>query len=230
MEIELKCFAKVNLSLDITGLQDNGFHNLDMIMTNIDLFDLVRVVSREDKTINIFCDLNIPKEKNSAYLIAEKFINKFNTNGADIYINKKIPLSGGLGGSSADAAGVVTALCKINNIDIKKTFDIVNSVGSDIWYLIKGGMQRAKGKGEILTPIEYKEFYFVLAKPENGVNTSLCFKKYDELKKIEIKNLELKNYVIKVKGNIDEIIERIVNGQIFKGYLFNVCPYIGRII
>jgi 4-diphosphocytidyl-2-C-methyl-D-erythritol kinase len=65
MVIELRCYAKVNFSLDIKGLLDNGFHNLDMIMTNIDLYDKVKVVSREDKNINLICDVCIPKEKNS---------------------------------------------------------------------------------------------------------------------------------------------------------------------
>lgn len=115
-KVRIKAPAKVNFALGITG-ESGGFHMLDSIVCTIDLFDDVTVAKRSDGMVNITMrgmgSENIPPEANNAVRAAELFAEKHSTGGADITITKRIPMGAGLGGSSADAAGVLRAMSKL---------------------------------------------------------------------------------------------------------------------
>ena len=188
MKTQIKAYAKINLSLAITG-EANGFHNLDSVVTTIDLFDTITVSKRKDDKINLIMrgigEDVLSSVNNNAYKAAMLFKETFKTKGMDIKIIKNIPLAGGLGGSSADVAGVLNALKKLFNIedDVKPLAD---KLGSDSGYLLTGGFARISGRGEIVSPIESSaEFWVLLAYSETGVNTADCFKKYDQMQSCE---------------------------------------------
>ena len=182
--MKLKAYAKINLSLAIKG-EANGYHNLDSVVTTIDLYDVITVSKRKDDKVNVVMrgigEDVIYGENNNAYKAALLFKETFKTKGMDIKILKNIPLAGGLGGSSADVAGVLNALKQLYGIsaDVKPLAD---KLGSDSGYLLSGGFARISGRGEIVQPIDSKaEFWVLLVYSETGVNTADCFKKYDQI-------------------------------------------------
>lgn len=184
MKTQIKAYAKINLSLAITG-EANGFHNLDSVVTTIDLFDTITVSKRKDDKINLIMrgigEDVLSSVNNNAYKTAMLFKETFKTKGMDIKIIKNIPLAGGLGGSSADVAGVLNALKKVFDID-EDVKPLADKLGSDSGYLLTGGFARISGRGEIVSPIESSaEFWVLLVYSETGVNTADCFKKYDQM-------------------------------------------------
>ena len=110
--IVLKAYAKLNLSLDITGKRDDGYHDLDTIMQSISLFDTVTV--KKAHGIHVEMDTDATDEKsNTAYAAAQAFCAHTNVPGVHITIQKRIPPMAGLGGASADAAAVLIGLNRL---------------------------------------------------------------------------------------------------------------------
>ena len=183
----VKARAKINLTLKITGVRD-GFHLLDSFVASLDLFDSITLKKRKDKQVTIAVrgmgGENIPPEKNTALKAGRRFAEKYSTCGADITVNKNIPMAAGLGGSSADAAGVLTGLAKLYGIrDEAGLGEIADGIGSDVKYMMKGGFCRMQGRGERLFPLEKAsaKLYFLLLCPQGGVSSGACYKKFDEL-------------------------------------------------
>ena len=188
MNVQVKAYAKLNLTLDITGAK-NGFHLIDSVVTTVDIYDLISVSKRKDRLVTIAmhglgCE-SIPYENNNTVKAAQAFIEKFNTTGADITVYKNIPMGAGMGGSSADAAGVLNALKKLYKItDEEGVIEIANSVGSDTAYMLKGGYARLTGRGEEVKPINSKlKLDFLIFLPKEGVSTAECYKRFDKLEK-----------------------------------------------
>ena len=184
MKIRNKAYAKINLSLNVYN-SENGYHNLDSVVCTIDLYDEITVSKRKDDKINLIMrgigEDVLSGTDNNAYKAAKLFKETFNTKGMDIKIVKYIPLAGGLGGSSADIAGVLNALKELYCVeeDVKPLAD---RLGSDSGYLLTGGFARIRGRGEIVEPIPSSvELWVVLSYSQAGVNTADCFRKYDEM-------------------------------------------------
>lgn len=174
--------AKINLSLDITGKREDGYHLIDTVMQSVTLND--RLTVKKAKEITVICsDGSLSGEENIAYKAARLFFEKTGiTGGAHIYIKKTIPAAAGLGGGSADAAAVLLALDKIysTNLSYEVFCELALQLGADVPFFIKGGTQRAEGIGEILT--EMKPFtagYFVLAKADSKPSTGEMYRLLD---------------------------------------------------
>lgn len=152
-------FSKINLSLNV-GEKHGEFHPIDSVVVSVDCHDVVRVAPRKDALVKVFGCKGIAQQNNIAYKAACKFSEIFGTNGCNVRIKKRIPLAAGMGGSSADAAAVVRCLCKIYNVDIKseKVHELCASLGSDVNFLLHGGLARMTGKGDDLQ-------FFRLEKP-----------------------------------------------------------------
>lgn len=186
--ISLKCPAKINLSLDVVGKREDGYHLLRMIMQTVSLFDEITVTKGQDD-IRVYCEnVNVPSnESNIAYKAAKVMIDTYRLGGGvDIVINKNIPVAAGLAGGSTDAAGVIKAMDKLYSLNLgtKEMMDIGLRLGADVPYCISGGTALAEGIGERLTPIEpIKETWCLLAKPPVGVSTVEVYKslKLDEV-------------------------------------------------
>lgn len=156
-----KAYAKVNLTLDILGVKD-GYHQLDSLVIALDLYDLITVKKRKDGKIRVFSrgegSESIPEEKNNAFKAAVAFQSEFSCGGAEISVFKNIPVGAGLGGSSADAAGVLRAMKKLFCIvpspeNERKILAIADGTGSDVRAMYTGGTCRMRGRGETVTDV-----------------------------------------------------------------------------
>lgn len=182
--VRVKSFAKLNLTLYVTGVKD-GFHMLDSLVCSVDLYDLITVKKRKDKLISVTmrgCGSEcIAYEDNNAVKAAELFVNAYDTNGADITVYKNIPMGLGLGGSSADPAGVLNGLKKLYSINDEEGINMLaDATGSDTKYMLKGGYALLNGRGDKVSYIESKlKLNFLLLAPRRGVSTAQCFKSFD---------------------------------------------------
>lgn len=183
---KVQAYAKLNLTLDILGVRD-GYHLLDSFVCTVDLKDTVYLKRRKDKLINVYMvgkgSESIPPERNNAVKAGEAFVCKFGTFGADIRILKNIPIGAGLGGSSADIAGVLKGMARLYGVDdFSALKEIADSLGSDSGYLLTGGYARISGRGEIVEPIKSdKKMSFLLLQPKTPVSTAECFSCFDRI-------------------------------------------------
>lgn len=184
--VKIKAYAKLNLTLQITGVKD-GYHLLDSLVCSLDIFDYIVLKKRKDGlssvTMHGMDSESIPPEKNNALKAAEAFSARFQTTGADITVYKNIPIGAGLGGSSADISGVLNGMAKLYSIqDDDALGELADSLGSDTRYMLKGGFARMQGRGEKVTALtKMPTLYFLLLCPNDGVSAGACYKKYDEL-------------------------------------------------
>ncbi|MBE6607049.1 MAG: 4-(cytidine 5'-diphospho)-2-C-methyl-D-erythritol kinase [Ruminococcaceae bacterium] len=212
------CPAKINLFLEITGRREDGYHTLDTLMHTVSLADTLTIdITRGEENIKLAANGSTPiptDERNIAYRAAQKYISSFEIKGYDVsvIIDKKIPVSAGLGGGSTDGAGVLRALESVFNVGDKETLDkIALSIGADVPFCMYGGCMRAKGIGEILSPVSEipKDMFIVIAKGELGVNTAKAYSDIDKLP----------DYT---KKSADEMVKRIENkDKSFTDLLFN---------
>lgn len=184
----VNAYAKINLTLDITGAE-NGFHTLDSLVVSVSLYDRIVAKKRRDGLVSVrmhgMGGESIPPEENNAQRAGDAFVSRFKTNGADIAVYKNIPVGAGLGGSSADAAGVLNALAKLYGIkDGAALKELADGLGSDTGYMLTGGFARLRGRGELVQPLgEFPETYFLLICPKSGVSSAECYAVYDGLEK-----------------------------------------------
>ncbi|AKN33279.1 4-diphosphocytidyl-2C-methyl-D-erythritol kinase [Clostridium carboxidivorans P7] len=180
----IKAYAKVNLSLDVVGKREDGYHILEMIMQTIDLYDLINI-KKTNKGINISCNKQyVPTdERNLAYKAAELFMKTYNIcEGVDIYIKKYIPVAAGLAGGSTDAAAVLRAMRNMYRPDIsdEKIMKLGLNIGADVPYCVVGGTALCEGIGEKVTKLNsFKNHILVVVKPAFGVSTKEVYKSLD---------------------------------------------------
>lgn len=180
----VKAYGKINISLDVVGKREDGYHLLKMIMQNVDLYDSLSF-QKCNKGINISCNKPyIPTdEKNLVYKATQLFMDTYDIHeGINIYLKKNIPVAAGMAGGSADAAAVFKALTKIFNIDVDddELMKLGVRIGADVPYCIIGGTALCEGIGEIITPLTpFKNQILVLVKPNFGVSTKEVFKNLD---------------------------------------------------
>lgn len=180
----IKAYAKVNLSLDVVGKREDGYHTLEMIMQTIDLYDLINI-KKTDKGINISCNKQyVPTdERNLAYKAADLFMKTYDIcEGIDIYIKKYIPVAAGLAGGSTDAAAVLKAMRNMYRPDIsdEKIMKLGLNIGADVPYCVVGGTALCEGIGEKVTKLNsFKNHILVVVKPAFGVSTKEVYKNLD---------------------------------------------------
>ena len=181
--VRSNAYAKLNLTLDITGINGN-YHMLDTLVCTVDLCDRIVIKKRKDRLVNVTMHGGpfIPPEQNNALRAGELFVSAFQTSGADITIYKNIPVGAGMGGSSADAAGVLKALSRLYEItDTVSIKSLADSLGSDTGYLLTGGFARLTGRGEKVESLpSFAQMHFLVSVPPEGVSTAQCYKRYDE--------------------------------------------------
>ena len=183
--VRIKAYAKINLTLFIMGVS-GGYHDLDSIVASVGVYDEIILKKRSDKLVNVTmrgegCE-SIPADKNNAVKAGELFVEQFKTNGADIMITKNIPMGAGLGGSSADAAGVLNGLKQLYNIDDDESLKrIADMTGSDTRYMLSGGYARLFGRGDRVVPIDSNlKLNILLLVPKDTVNTAQCYSLFDK--------------------------------------------------
>lgn len=177
-----KAPAKINLSLDILGKRADGFHEVEMVMTTIDLADRLAFTKLPVNKIVIETSSQIvpTDSKNLAYQAAALLRQKFGiTDGVKISIEKKIPVAAGLAGGSADAAATLRGLNRLFHLglSLEELAQLGASLGSDIPFCVYGGTALATGRGEIIQEIPNPpNCWVVLAKPHLPVSTATVYK------------------------------------------------------
>ncbi len=186
--VSVRTPAKINLSLDIIGKRNDGYHFVRTIMQAVSLYDEITVEPNEENLIRIFCDNpDIPTdERNLAYKAADEFFRYIECvpSGLDITIKKNIPALAGLAGGSSNAAGMLVALNELMEtcLPVDELCDIGARVGADVPFCIVGATALAEGVGDIISPLpNLSECYIVIVKPEINISTAEAFSKYDIL-------------------------------------------------
>ena len=171
--------AKINLFLHITSKRDDGYHNLQTIFQLLDFYDEIDFSLRNDGKINrtsgnedilISDDLMIKSAKKLKQYRRTNF-------GVDIKIIKKIPTGGGLGGGSSNAATTLVTLNKLWNLKLTNTelISIGKDIGADVPIFIEGRSSWAEGIGEILTPLNLPEYYYLVVSINKQISTREIF-------------------------------------------------------
>lgn len=179
--MKVKAYAKLNLTLNVLGKFGN-FHRIDSIVTTVDVFDEVQVTLRKDRRVRFDCDLaDCPVFLNSAYRAAVAFRAETGV-GCNIVVKKHIPVGGGMGGSSADAAAVLFCLQKLTSASRDVVFRIAKSVGSDVNALLCGGFCRMRGKGDDVAKIASKlQLHFAVIRLGSPVSAGQAYAYWDVL-------------------------------------------------
>lgn len=178
--------AKINIGLWVKNRRPDGFHELESIMQTVSLSDYIVLKQSKEPGIRVTCsNLAVPEgSENIAFKAARIFHERLGIEPAlDISIDKKIPMAAGLAGGSTDAAAVLTALPKlfersVSNADL---MDMAAALGSDIPFVLKGGLAHTAGRGEKLTFLaEPKvDYTIVIVVPNDvGVSTKWCYENY----------------------------------------------------
>lgn len=215
--VTVKSPAKINLTLDIVGKRNDGYHFMKTIMQSVSLFDNVTVTLNKSEKTTIHCNnKNVPcNEKNIAFKAVNEFLafTGKRINGIDIDIDKNIPIKAGLAGGSADASAVIVALDYLFETGLKKheLCEIGVKVGADVPFCIIGGTAVAEGIGELITPLpSLDKCFLVLAKGTEGISTAEAFKKIDDL--VIVKHPDTNGMIAAIAvSSISEFAPRCMN-------------------
>jgi 4-diphosphocytidyl-2-C-methyl-D-erythritol kinase len=211
--MRLNANAKINLTLDITGVRPDGFHTLRSVMVPITLCD--ELVFEKSEKFVFDCNIDSLKtEDNLCVRAANRF---FETTGVkpevSVYLEKRIPFPAGLGGGSADAAVVLKGLNEFFGFPLSETelFSLAEKLGSDVPLCLLGRPALCEGRGEELTPIKMPcELNVVVAIGKSRLSTPSVYRRYDEMK-LPIRNDSEKFLSFLEKGEVDEMISSMGN-------------------
>ena len=207
---KIKSSSKINLGLKVLNLRNDNYHNINSIFIEIDLYDIITFIP--SNSFSLTCSNNniAINEENTIVKAYEILNKKFNfQNHYKILLEKNIPISGGMGGGSSNAAFTLKALNKLNNLKLtnQQLCKISLNIGSDVPFFIEGRVKLVSGRGEIISnhsaPL-INTLYILLIFPYFSVNTSWAYKK--------IKNkLQYKKYSTKFPA-----LDSKVNWKLFE--------------
>ena len=180
-------YAKINLTLDVLGKREDGYHDLQSVMQTISMRDDVEIDVGTGKPWTLQCTREgIPcDERNLAWKAAKVYCDAMHKDpdGLEIRITKRIPVEAGLGGGSADAAAVLRALNRHygNPLSILALAELGAQVGSDVPFCVVCGTAMCEGRGERLRKLpNMPDCFFVICKPDFSVSTPELYRKLDE--------------------------------------------------
>ena len=152
---QIKSYSKINLGLKVLNLRPDNFHNINSIFIEVDLCDILQFVPSDSFKLNCI-NKNIPLDNSNTIAQAYKILSeKFDfRKHYEIIVDKNIPIGGGMGGGSSNAAATLKALNKLNNLNLtnKNLMDIALKIGSDVPFFIEGGLKFVYGRGEKIKP------------------------------------------------------------------------------
>ena len=216
--LHIRSFAKINISLNITKKREDGFHEIDSIMLPISLHDSL-VISKLKNTTDNFVTVDDFSIGSFSYNLAtfsiEKLQSVYHFNDKfRILIHKVIPIQAGLGGGSSNAAftmKAVNSMLKLGATD-EELIDLGKTLGCDIPFFIKCKPARVQGVGEVLTPINVKNNYYVLiVKPELGCSTKEVYALSDSM---ELKTCNLDDVVKALEEGDDELLANSISNAL----------------
>ena len=219
-KVSIKAPAKINLSLDALRKREDGFHEVAMVMTTVDLADRIELTLLEADEIKIessggFVPLD---ERNLAFQAALLLKKTFNiTKGVYIHISKHVPVAAGLAGGSSDAAATLKGLNELwgLGLSLDELAELGAKIGSDVSFCVYGGTALATGRGEKIHHISSPPpCWVLLAKPPIGVSTGAVYRnlrlqgiKHPDVEGM-VKAIEEKDYdkICSLLGNVLESV------------------------
>lgn len=234
--IKIESNAKINLGLQVLNKRIDGFHNINTIFSRISLFDEITFEENDNLLIDVVYQNNdnssnepskIPLEENLIYKAATKLQQRTRTNkGAKITLKKNIPMGGGLGGGSSNAAATLFALTKLWDIvpSTKDIMIIAQTLGSDVPFFLQEGMAVAGSRGEKLNYFRFKLPYQILiVNPKIHISTPWAYSELNRDDKL-IKAVNFKNIIYRALDNTSLFREYIKND--FETIVFKKYPEI----
>ncbi|WP_181814577.1 4-(cytidine 5'-diphospho)-2-C-methyl-D-erythritol kinase [Kluyvera ascorbata] len=192
--------AKLNLFLYITGQRADGYHTLQTLFQFLDYGDTLTIVPRQDGQLRLLTPLDgVPNEENliirAARLLMKTAADSQRLpegSGADISIDKRLPMGGGLGGGSSNAATVLVALnhlwqCGLSEDELAT---IGLTLGADVPVFVRGHSAFAEGVGEVLTPVEVAEKWYLVAHPGVSIPTPVIFRDPELPRNTPVRSIE----------------------------------------
>lgn len=180
-KLQLKAYGKINLGLDVIRKRPDGYHDLDMIMQMVDVYDDVIIEKKAGEEIVVKADAAVLSngKDNLAYMAAKMLFDEFGIkSGVEITIHKRIPIAGGMAGGSSDCATTLIGINKMFNLGLSKQQLMERGVklGADVPYCVLGGTAIARGIGEVLTPLPTPpQCHVIIAKPPISVSTAYVY-------------------------------------------------------
>lgn len=177
--------AKLNLSLDVVGTLPNGYHDLDMVMQTIDLYEKIILKTSRDLRLSLPGSFVPANDKNTAVKAAFAFFDYTGLlAGVDINVYKRVPVRAGMAGGSADAAGVLVGLNELYGakLSMSELCAIGAGIGADVPFALLGGTCRVRGVGDLMKALPpCPDCRFVVVMPSVGVSTPEAFARYDTM-------------------------------------------------
>ncbi len=236
-------FAKLNLTLDVLGLREDGYHDLQSVMQTVSVRDDVEIDIGTGKPWALHCDMDgIPEdERNLAWKAAKLYFDTIgkDPDGIEIRITKRIPTEAGMGGGSADAAAVLRALNRHYGypLSIAALAELGSFVGSDVPFCTLCGTAMVEGRGEKIRKLpDLPDCFFVICKPDFSSSTPALYKKLDETvigKRPDNRAMEsalLTGDLKKVCENIYNVFDPVVTEEHLElNYIKSLCYNYGAI-
>jgi 4-diphosphocytidyl-2-C-methyl-D-erythritol kinase len=177
--MNVRAHAKLNVTLEVLGRRGDGYHEVVHVMQLLELHDTISLAAREDGAIRLSCTSSeIDREDNLAVAAAALLKERFDVAaGIEIELDKRIPIAGGLGGGSSDAAAVLVAASRLWGLTPSpdELVEIAATLGSDVPFFLHGGLALCEGRGERVTPLSpswpASMRWLLLVKPAIGVPT-----------------------------------------------------------
>lgn len=218
--VEERAYGKINLSLDVRGCRENGYHDVSMVMQTVDIYDIISLNKLENEDeIKLTANVdNLPLDGTNIVYKAVKLVKEeYGINeGVLAHIEKHLPIAAGMGGGSSDCAAALRGMNRLFELGLsdEKLEELGVRLGADVPFLIKGGIALAEGIGEKLTTLPaFPECVLVIAKPDLGVSTKEVYEAFDGLKEVKhpdigklvnsLGNTKLKD-IVKLLGNVLE--------------------------
>ena len=171
--------AKINHFLHVTGRRDDGYHLLQTLFQFLDLADELRITVTADGRIRCLRNYHQVEEQDDLVVKAAKLLQKVggSTRGAEIQVDKRIPIGGGLGGGSSDAATTLVALNCLweTGLTVEQLAEAGLSLGADVPVFVHGFAAWGEGVGEELEPVELPENWYFLIYPNTPVASAEIF-------------------------------------------------------
>lgn len=210
--MKVKAFAKINLCLDVLRRKEDGYHEVEMVMTNVDIADVLEIKELEEKKILLKSDNKdlAMDETNLIYkaiVLLQKEAGK--DLGIELSLEKNIPMEAGMAGGSADAAATLKAVNELFKLNISKDrlMELGASLGADIPFCIMGGTALASGIGEKLKSLKpLPKMKILIAKPNTGLSTKKVYESLDieNLNKSGFRHRDVKEMVSVIESDKDE--------------------------
>ncbi|MGB9721024.1 MAG: 4-(cytidine 5'-diphospho)-2-C-methyl-D-erythritol kinase [bacterium] len=182
--IRINANAKINIGLRILSKREDGYHNIETTLSTINLSDNL-LIEKKDNGIELLTPgSKIPVEENLCFKAAHLFLRTYDlSEGVKVTLHKKIPVGGGLGGGSSDAAAVIKGMCQIFDMHIsdQELMSLVRRLGCDVPFFIKGGAAIARGVGDELKFFKLPKMNLVIYYPGYPISTKWAYEEYDKL-------------------------------------------------